>query len=145
MFYINWIDLTGLSWISLIITFLLVFDLAAGVIANFTSGTNLYYSSRPKLRKVFIAIHVQPLIISWLTGLYWTECLVVWLYTVMASFTINALPESSAQLPLAAAALAVGIAALLLFTSLPSYFVLILALYMIKLILSFPINHYFLK
>jgi hypothetical protein len=145
MFYINWTDLASLPWINMMIMFLIIFDLAAGVIANFTNGTNLYYSSRPKLRKIFIAIHIQPLVISWLTGLYWTECLVVWLYTVIASFTINALSEHSAQQPVAAAALAVGIAALLLFPSLPSYFVPILALYMIKLILSFPVKHYFLK
>ncbi len=142
LFYTNWNNISSLPWISLVIIFILAFDLAAGVIANFTYGTNKYYSARPKFRKFFIAIHVQPLVFSWLTGHYWTEGLVVWLYTVIMAFVIDSLSGHPSQRPLAAAALTVGIATLVFFASLPTYFMLILALYMIKLILSFPVNHY---
>jgi len=142
LFYTNWNNMSGLPWINLVIIFLLVVDLAAGVIANFTYGTNKYYSSRPKLRRIFIAVHVQPLVFSWLTGLYWTQFLVVWFYTAIIALVIDSLSGHSSQRPLAAAALTVGIAALVLFANLPTYFMLILALYMIKLILSFPVDHY---
>ena len=142
LFSSNWNSLSDLPWISLVIIFILSFDLAAGIIANFTYGTNKYYSSRPKLRRIFIFAHVQPLVFSWLTGFYWMESLLVWLYTVIMAYMIDSFYRHRSQRPLAVAALTVGITALVLFASLPTYFLLILAFYMIKLILSFPVNYY---
>ena len=81
------------SWRSAI-ALLLVADIFAGCVANFTRSTNDYYAARGKHRLVFIAIHVHVLVVAWLLGLGFWGALVVWGYTIAGALTVNALKAS---------------------------------------------------
>ncbi|AWY01592.1 hypothetical protein A8139_17690 [Marinomonas primoryensis] len=50
----------------------------AGCIANFSFGTNEFYSKRPKNRLIFISIHIHILVIAWLLSEPMGAALIVW-------------------------------------------------------------------
>lgn len=51
-----------------VIAYLLIFDIGAGCIANFTRSTSNYYAARPKGRLLFISVHVHLPLVAWLLG-----------------------------------------------------------------------------
>ena len=56
-----------ISTFKLIILIILALDIAGGVIANFTKGTNNYYSESLRKRYLFIFFHLlQPSILIWI-------------------------------------------------------------------------------
>ncbi|WP_217995667.1 hypothetical protein [Amphibacillus sediminis] len=59
--YAEW---RGFQVYQIIILFILAIDINGGVIANFTFSTNNQYKQSAKARIIFIAIHVQPLILA---------------------------------------------------------------------------------
>ncbi|MCU8113100.1 hypothetical protein M2G64_04130 [Vibrio vulnificus] len=62
--------------------FILIVDVLAGCVANFTRGTNLYYASRRSSRFMFIAIHFHVIAIAWLLGESILLAWMVWIYTI---------------------------------------------------------------
>jgi hypothetical protein len=123
--------------------FLFIFYILAGFIANLTRSTNNYYRERPRLRLIFIAIHIQPLIFALLTGGSALVCAAVWVYTILSAYGVNALAKHPAQKPAAAALVLLGLTGLLL-ASKDLAFLLTSALcfYQLKLIYSFAVDHY---
>lgn len=122
---------------------LLVFDIFAGFIANLTFSTNKFYKDSPKARLVFIVLHIQPLIFSFLFGDFILTCLLVWGYTAVAAFIINALQSYPAQKPVAGSFVAIGLVGLLLSSAeLPLILLVALTFYQLKVIYSFAVEHY---
>lgn len=125
-----------------VLAFLLIFDIFAGVVANFTSGTNNYYASRAAKRIVFLSIHVHIVLVALLlqTGLLFS--LMVWAYTVGGAFVVNALNGRASQLFVAGALLAAGLG---MFPMLPfdePYMLIVGNLFLLKVLFSFTIDHY---
>lgn len=128
-------------WRTLVMV-VLIFDILAGVVANLTGATNEHYASLSTKRLFFIAIHVQPLVFSWLMGGYFAECLFTWLYTVVTALLVNGLNRHPAQRPVAGAGLVVGLTILLIIAvNLPSVLTAALVMFMIKVIYSFAVDH----
>ncbi|MFZ5987713.1 MAG: hypothetical protein ACOYWZ_11390 [Bacillota bacterium] len=131
------------AWYQLIVLVLLYLDIAGGVIANLTFSTNRHYQDRPKARLVFIAIHVQPLIIGFVlqTGLW--ICVVVWAYTIVSALIVNALNELSIQRSVGGLLMTIGLMGLFLLGQGTQLLILIiLLLFIIKVIFSFAVNHF---
>ncbi|MBL8091493.1 MAG: hypothetical protein KF758_07105 [Anaerolineales bacterium] len=129
-------------WKTLIL-FLLIFDVLAGFIANLTLSTNNYYKENPKLRLVFIAIHIQPLIFSFLLNNYFYICFIVWAYTLITALSINALQKHPAQRVLAGCFVMIGLIGLLLYSNpLPNLLLIALAFFHLKVTYSFAVDHY---
>lgn len=124
------------------IAFVLVADIFAGCVANFTRSTNNYYAARGKQRLIFIAIHVHLLIVAWLLGLGFWGALVVWGYTIVGALVVNALKASQFQVFVAGALLVLGIALTVLGMDAPTYFLVISLLFMVKVMFAFAVDHY---
>ena len=87
----------GVTWQSALV-FVLIVDIVAGAIANLTRGTNDFYRERPVNRLVFIAIHLQPLLIHILLlpevklfslGSDAQLTIFAYLYTMISSLWVN--------------------------------------------------------
>lgn len=133
-------DISLDNWKS-IIAFLLIFDVLAGCIANFSYGTNEFYSQRPKSRLIFIAIHVHILAIAWLLSEPMGSAIMIWGYTIVSAFIVNALKGKSIQSFVAANFMCYGIF-LLIYLSLPLWFLMVSIFFMIKVLFSFAVDHF---
>ncbi len=123
--------------------FLLIFDIMAGFIANLTFSTNKFYKERPKNRLIFIILHIQPLIFSFLMNGSFFVCLAIWLCTLVSALIVNQLQTYPPQKALAGSLVAVGLLVLLLNSpSLPILFLVSLAFYQLKVIYSFAVDQY---
>ena len=69
-----------LSW-KIIAAFILVADIMAGCIANFTFSTNQHYVNQSKKRLLFILFHIHLLVISFLLDAYFVYAFVFTVYT----------------------------------------------------------------
>lgn len=120
---------------------LLTLDIGGGIIANFTEGTNDYYSEDVKRRYLFIAVHIlQPLILSWIFANNTLAILTLTVYTLFCSFVVTSIQQQNAQKTIAATMLLIGIILTSLLKFLPHVLELILLVYTIKLILAFSVN-----
>lgn len=128
------------SW-RVAIAFVLIADVFAGCIANFSLGTNEFYARRPKNRLVFISVHVHIVVIAWLLQQAIGPALVVWGYTISAAFFVNALQGKSFQGFVAANLMCCGLL-LLISLPLPSWFLMVSVMFMIKVVFSFSVDHF---
>lgn len=124
-----------------VLAWLLMLDIAAGAVANFTPGTNAFYAQRPAWRWGFIAIHIHLPAIGWLLGLPLPPLLWVWAYTMVSAFLVNVYYSRSWQPVLAGSLLCVGV---LWITRLPlpPWQLSLALLFMIKVLYAFAVNHY---
>jgi hypothetical protein len=132
----------GLSIWRSMIAYLLVVDICAGCVANFTRSTNNYYAARDKQRLVFIAIHAHILVAAWLLGTGPGNAVLVWGYTIAGALVVNALKGSPFQKFTGGLLLALGIAIIVSGTEVPRYFLIISLLFMVKVLFSFAVDHY---
>ncbi len=122
--------------------FLLLADIIAGTVANFTKGTNDYYAARSVNRWIFIAVHIQPILIAWLLGGSIFNASLIWGYTIFSVSVVNILKGSIHQRVVAGALMGMGI-----FTSLNLYseaslvFLTMSVFFLIKVIYSFGVDH----
>jgi len=124
------------------IAYLLIADIFAGCIANFTRSTNNYYAARDKHRLVFIAIHAHILIVAWLLGIGFSNAVIVWGYTIAGAFVVNMLKGNQFQLFVAGVLLVLGISIIVLGVETPKYFLVISLLFMVKVLFAFAVDHY---
>ena len=124
------------------IAYLLVVDIFAGCVANFTYSTSNHYAARNKERLVFIAVHVHILIVAWLLGTDFLPAVIIWGYTIAGALVVNALKGSRFQLFVAGVLLATGIFVAVLGIEIPKYFLAISLLFMMKVMFSFAVDHY---
>ncbi|HWQ46568.1 MAG TPA: hypothetical protein VN376_06860 [Longilinea sp.] len=120
---------------------LIFLDVGGGVAANLSSSTNQYYQQHAKLRLPFIALHVfHPAVMAALFPAALPYFVFVMLFTLTATFTVNALTDAEQQQNLAALLLTVG-CALSFFFHLPVPVLFLFApLFMVKLILGFAVR-----
>lgn len=129
------------AWKS-IIAYLLIVDIFAGCVANFTRSTNNYYAARGKQRIVFIAIHIHILVAAWLLRTGLENSIIIWGYTIASAFVVNSLKGNQFQKFIAGVLLALGISIIILGTEVPKYYLIISLLFMVKVLFSFAVDHY---
>lgn len=129
-----------LDWQSTI-AYLLIADILAGCIANFTYGTNDFYRKRPANRLIFIAIHIHIIVIAWLLSEPLTPILIVWAYTIMSALLVNYLHNNKLQKFIAANLMCYGLI-LLVYLALPMWLLLVSIFFMIKVLFSFSVDHF---
>jgi hypothetical protein len=120
---------------------IIVLDIAGGVVANLSSSTNQYYQKNRSIRMVFLLLHVlQPVGLYLVFPQYLSFFVFLTLFTLLASFGVNALRDTEHQQNLAGALLVLGICGSLWFDLEHNMLYLIAPLYMIKLILGFSVK-----
>ncbi|TVX93239.1 hypothetical protein [Paenibacillus agilis] len=125
-----------------ILACLLIFDIFAGCIANFTASTSNFYASRSTNRIVFINIHVHIVLVALLLGVNVEQSIAVWAYTIIGAFIVNALIRRQSQLFIAGLLLSIGLGLLPLLPDLHPYMLTTCILFMIKVLFSFAVDHY---
>lgn len=120
---------------------LLVADIAAGVVANFTRGTNDHYAASAKRRAVFIAVHVHLPIVALLLALPLIPALIGWAFTIAASTAVVLLQGSPVQRPAAGCGIVIVLGATALVAETTTVLLFITALFAIKVVLSFAVDH----
>jgi len=138
IYFVADVELT--NW-KAIIAYVLIADVLAGCIANFSFGTNDFYAKRPKNRLVFIAIHVHILVIAWLLSEPMGIALIVWGFTIFSALLVNALKGKSIQGFIAANLMCYGIF-LLIYLSPSVWFLMVSMFFMIKVLFSFSVDHF---
>jgi hypothetical protein len=119
---------------------ILTLDITGGVVANLTKGTNEYYQASPKARTVFIAIHVQPIILGWLLGNFLLG-VTVWVFTIAATLIVVNLKGKGIQRTAGLALAITGICFLIVRTEPHFALTALLAFYVFKLVFSFAVDH----
>ncbi|GLX78472.1 hypothetical protein tinsulaeT_18120 [Thalassotalea insulae] len=129
---VTWMTILGL---------ILVVDVLAGCIANFTRGTNQFYSERAKNRIIFISIHIHILVIAWLLAAPMEYAVLVWAYTIGSAFLINYLKGHPLQMFFGAFFMCCGLLGLMLMP-IEQWFLITSMFFMIKVVFSFAVDHY---
>lgn len=133
----------SLEIFQIVVIFIMAFDINGGVVANFTFSTSNQYKENAKDRLLFIAIHVQPLIMAFILADYYLPCVLTWGYTTISAFIINKYANHPAQRTIGAVFMAFGILGLILFFyALPKFLLGILIMYLIKVSFGFAVDHY---
>jgi len=124
------------------IGFLLLMDIIAGTVANFTKGTNDYYAARPTNRWVFIAVHIQPILIAWLLGFPLQSAALIWGFTILSVSLVNVLKGTLHQRVVAGTLMSLGIFLSLILHKDGSMVMLLMSIFfVIKVIYSFGVDH----
>ncbi|MEL6538631.1 MAG: hypothetical protein AAFQ98_24645 [Bacteroidota bacterium] len=120
---------------------LLALDLAGGVVANFTEGTNAYYKSSPKRRSRFMTLHViQPAVLMLIFPESWIVITALSFFTLLTMALINRLKNPVSQRVVAGTLLTLGIN-LAIILGIPHVVVhCMLILFMVKLIMAFAVR-----
>ncbi|AHM60687.1 hypothetical protein D770_12150 [Flammeovirgaceae bacterium 311] len=130
------------GWKQVVLGFLTL-DLAGGIVANFTEGTNLYYKNRAGKRYFFIALHVlQPLLIYYVFSVAdnFIPLMAITAYTLVAMLLINGLTDYLNQRVYAAFFLVLGLSVVFCLNYSHPIVTLLVLLYMIKLLLAFAVK-----
>ena len=125
-----------------VLALLLIFDIIACSISNFTKSTNNYYAERRNLRLVFISVHVHIVLIALLLEVDYLNSSVVWAYTIGGAFIVNALSGRRSQRFVAAMLLTAGIAFIPLLPDMQTYMLTVCLLFMLKVLYGFAVDHY---
>lgn len=123
------------------LAFVIIADVLAGVIANFSLGTNQFYAARPKNRIAFIAIHIHIVAIAWFLQAPMDAALITWVYTICSAFLVNALKGKTYQKFIGANLMCYGML-LLIYLQLPMWFLIVSLFFMVKVVFSFSVDHY---
>ncbi|MFC3417937.1 hypothetical protein ACFOLA_00275 [Salinicoccus hispanicus] len=135
--YDEWSDLAVWQEILLVI---LTLDITGGVVANVTKGTNEYYQTNHKARLVFLAVHVQPLILGWILGNLLLGT-IIWIFSIITVLVITRIGERRLQRTAGMASALVGLSILMLLADTHLILNGLLALYILKLVFSFAVDH----
>lgn len=138
---------SGLSieWWKLTLLLLISMDIGAGAIANFTYGTNLYYSGeeKRKTRIYFILAHfIHPAVYLYALDSFSLTSILVVLYIIGSTFFINHINSVEKQRIVAALLLLLGMSILIIAQINNPLLLWFFPLFMIKLLLAFGIRRY---
>jgi hypothetical protein len=122
---------------------LLTLDITGGVIANLTYGTDQFYQKRKKARIIFIAIHIQPLLIFLLAKMPLWIGLILWAYTIFCAIILELLKNNPSQKVFAGFDFFIGLVLLFSFqNSLTPFVSFLMLLFLFKVLYSFSVNHH---
>ena len=125
-----------------VLALVLIFDVCAGCVANFTASTSNFYADRRTHRLVFIAVHAHIVLVALLLGVDLLAACVVWAYTICGAAAVNALIGRRQQRFIAGLLLAIGAGGITLLPSVQPYMVTIGLLFMLKVLYGFAVDHY---
>ncbi|WP_070965757.1 hypothetical protein [Vibrio sonorensis] len=126
---------------SQVIGFIIIADIVAGCVANFSKGTNSFYAARPKSRWNFIAIHFHLPLAAWLLGGDLSDSFVVWAFTIASAVVVNLLRGHSKQLFIAATLLCLGMT-MTIQMNMPLWMTSTCLFFITKVMFSFAVEHY---
>lgn len=132
----------GLPFWKSLLAGLLMLDIAAGCVANFSRGTSNHYALRPAQRKVFIAIHVHLLALVLLLEASFPFALMVWIYTLLGVLLVNRLIGHPLQVFVAGVWTVWGISGMLLADGVEPALMLMGMLFLFKVVFSFGVDHH---
>lgn len=138
----NYQDFASLSIWRVILSILLIFDISAGCVANFSRGTSSYYATRAKNRWWFIAIHFHIIILAIALGSSLWSSLVIWIFTIICACFVNFLFHSPHQKLLAGFFLGLGLILTVSLSWDSNILQAMGALFLMKVVYSFGVNHY---
>jgi hypothetical protein len=137
--FVKWnADITIIKKIILII---LALDIAGGVVANFTRGTNNYYAESLQKRYLFVLFHLlQPSILIWIFPNESLAVLGVSIFTLINSIIVLNVKKHYNQRIIAVTLLLFSLILSTLFNYTDPLTKMIMQLFSIKLILAFSVN-----
>lgn len=123
---------------------LLFFDIAGGVVANFTVSTRTYYGRSRRRRILFLCLHVlQPLLMALILGDYLLAMIFTAIFAVAGGLIINLLKTIKSRRVTATILTAIGVLALsAAINSVPVFIYAFSVLFLIKILLAFSVNHH---
>jgi len=129
------------SILKIIVLCLLTFDLSGGVVANFSHATSIYYAAHAARRRVFAVFHiVQPLVIIWIFPAEWICIGVIASYSIISMIIVGSIRENTKRRVPAAVLALIGLSMVFLLPFQRKVLLFILLLYIIKLVLAFPVD-----
>lgn len=144
LFVFNTTLFNQLSLITSVIVLLLIFDIFAGVLSNFSDSTNAFYRKRSINRWIFIAIHIQPIIFAWLLDESMRYAFLVWGLTIISACIVNFMLYHPNQRMVGAFLMAMTLFFTMQFGGDETLFIrTVFIFYVIKVVYSFAVNHEF--
>ncbi|MBM7541945.1 hypothetical protein [Amphibacillus cookii] len=132
-----------LLFIKQLVTWLLFLDISGGVLANLTKGTDLYYNDNHWRRWVFIAIHVQPIILSWAMDISLHYGMIIYVYTLVCAIFLNLIRNYHFHSLTAGGLTSLGLLIVAYFGQTVPFFALTLfTFYVFKVLFSFSVFHH---
>ena len=120
-------------------------DIGAGVIANFTKGTNSYYGgeNKNKSRLVFILSHfLHPAIFLYTLDLFSYKTVFLVVFVILSTLIINSIKNKEKQRVIESICLLLGLSSILMVEIENPFLLWFFPLYMIKLFIAFGIRRY---
>jgi len=131
----------SLPFYKFILLGVLAFDIAGGVTANFTSGTQHFYSKKSKLRYRFISLHVlHPSILMFVFPGSYIYIIILSVFTLIVIALLNGIKNESNQRVLASFFTVIGVTLSFVMEISEPIVQLMMVLFIIKLIISFSIK-----
>lgn len=131
------------SLVKQLVTWFLFLDISGGVVANLTKGTDLFYDRYPKKRWIFIAVHVQPLILSWSMEISIYYGVVICTYTLISAALLNFIRDHSIHNLLAGSLTGLGLLIVAYLGQTAPFFASTLFIfYVFKVLFSFSVFHH---
>ena len=132
---------TNISNFKLIILTILALDIAGGVVANFTSGTNNYYDESLRKRYFFVLFHLlQPSILIWIFPNELQAILGISIFTLLCSIIVLNINKHYTQRIAAITLLLLSVILSILLNYSDPLLQIVMQLFSIKLILAFSVN-----
>ncbi|RSL31769.1 hypothetical protein D7Z54_19270 [Salibacterium salarium] len=133
----------GLPLVKQIITWILFLDISGGIVANLTKGTDIFYDRYPRKRWIFIAIHVQPVILSWSMEISIHYGVMICAYTLISAALLNLIRDYSIHNLLAGSLTGLGLLiAAYLGQEAPFFASTLFIFYIFKVLYSFSVFHH---
>ena len=126
----------------LAIAALVITDIAAGCVANFTRSTNDFYAARPRRRWMYIAVHGHVLALAAVLGADLSVALAVWAYAVAAAAVVNLLAGEATQPFVAGLLLAAGLVWIPQSHGLVAPLLVPYCLFVLKVVYAFAVDHH---
>lgn len=138
--YKNYSDLSGMPIWKPILYLIMVLDIVAGAIANFTKSSQEYYKNNTQKRVTFLLmhfIHIGLLILA--IGHLW-YCLAVLIYTLIGSFIVNFTNKLKQQEINASVVVCLGVILFYVVFPAPQIIMWLPAILLVKLVFGFSIR-----
>ena len=123
-----------------VLALVLIADIAAGAVANFTAGTNDHYAERPGSRWLFIAVHLHLVVVALLLDAPLLPAVVLWAATIAGAVVVNLLAGRALQRPVGGLVLAAILTAIPLLAT-PPLLAAVGAVFALKVVYAFAVDH----
>lgn len=136
----NYTELSSLPIWRSVLFMVMVLDIVAGAIANFTKSTQDHYKNNPRKRITFLLmhfIHIGLVVVA--VGHLW-YCLGLLLFTLTSAFIVNTIHPLKKQEIYAAVSLCIGISVFYVVFTPPQILMWLPAILLLKLVFAFAIR-----